>query len=387
MTELRVPIKRELRDELDAAAVARMWSRIDARGRAQSRHTPGRKLVLAVAGVACAVVVTVIAWPRTDQPRRGPVALASGESWGTEDAKLELQVSLNDGSRITLAAGSLVEPLANSDSEVVLKQTRGDVTYDIAPHGPRRWTIECGAVSVEVIGTSFRIDRNAQRVHVEVMRGIVLVRGADVPDHVMRLTAGMHADVPNAALAIGRSAPPPAAASDAVATAGAQGPQSPEAHAEPPVRSMARAHDAAEPAHTQPAHDAAATAATPATVDGLLALADVARISGHPADAVDPLERILADHADDPRAPLAALTLGRIQLRSLGEPARAARALQRAVALRLPEGLEEDASALLIEALSRAGDVVAARQAYDQFVARFPDSPRRNELQPWIRDR
>src|SRR5262249_29304756 len=131
-------------------------------------------------------------WPSQSASPRGPVLLADGASWGVVQAAQDLL--LNDGSVITLAPGSRLDPLSNSADAVVVQQARGLVTYDIAPH-QRRWTIECGAVSVEVVGTHFRIERDEHHVRVDVMRGVVLVRGARVPDHVARLTAGMHVDV------------------------------------------------------------------------------------------------------------------------------------------------------------------------------------------------
>jgi hypothetical protein len=100
---------------------------------------------------------------------------------------------------------------------------------------------------------------------------------------------------------------------------------------------------------------------------------------------VEPLERIVAQHGNDPRAPLAAITLGRIELRTLGNPIQAARALQTALALHVPEGLAEDTHALLIESLARSGNHGGARIAYDEYLARFPESDRKPELERWIR--
>jgi hypothetical protein len=124
-----------------------------------------------------------------------------------------------------------------------------------------------------------------------------------------------------------------------------------------------------------------------APVADLFALADVARLSGHPADAVDPLQRIVTDHGSDSRAPLAALTLGRVRLRSLAMPAAAARSLEKAIALGVPEQLAEETHALLIEALSRMGDKERARAEYDRFRARFPASAWLADLQKWVSDR
>jgi len=60
-------------------------------------------------------------------------------------------------------------------------------------------------------------------------------------------------------------------------------------------------------------------------VADLLLLADVARLSGHPHEAVGPFERILDVCPRDAPAPLAALALGRLELDMLNVPARARR--------------------------------------------------------------
>jgi transmembrane sensor len=165
------------------------------------------------------------------------------------------------------------------------------------------------------------------------------------------------------------------------------------ARAEPP-RSLANgeawrelaARGANEQAYAALGQGGVAAQSQSAPVEDLFALADVARLSGHPREAVEPLQRIVGEHSSDPRAPLAALTLGRIQLHSLQEPAAAAQSVQRALALGVPAGLVEDAYALLVESLSRAGDSAGARAAYAQFVERVPGSDRAAELRRWVRE-
>jgi transmembrane sensor len=127
-----------------------------------------------------------------------------------------------------------------------------------------------------------------------------------------------------------------------------------------------------------------AAEAQAASVEDLFALADVARLSGHPAEAVGPLRRIVDSHGGDPRAALAGLTLGRVELKSLGRPADATVALRRAFALGVPRGLAEDAYALLVEAAARSGDRAGARAAYEQYAAQFPHGSRLTELRSWV---
>jgi transmembrane sensor len=117
------------------------------------------------------------------------------------------------------------------------------------------------------------------------------------------------------------------------------------------------------------------------SVADLLALADVARLSGHPREAVAPLERILSRFASDPQAPLAAFALGRLELDALDQPRKAAAALERALALGVPRSLKEDVRARLVEAYGRAGDRTAARAAARAYLREFPDGRERAEME------
>jgi transmembrane sensor len=382
MTELQLPVKRALRDEISERDVARMWNRIEARGRLRLRLRASRTWALAALAAAGAVVAVAIGWPSRDHGHRGPIALADGATWGTLRARGAERVLLDDGSTLALATGAVVEPLDNTETAVVVKQARGIVTYDIAPHH-RRWTIECGAVSVEVIGTSFVVDRDDGRVRIDVMRGVVLVRGAGVPDHVVRLSAGMHIDVATEQRVVTASEPARAASAPPAPPA----PPSRAGTASPsPAWHELAARGANDAAYATLGQGGVASAARSASVDELFALADVARLSGHAAEAVDPLRRIIDDHPHDARAPLAALALGRIQLRSLAMPGAAARTVARAIDLGVPADLAEDASALHVEALARAGKHAAARAEYARFIERFGVGPRTDELGRWIRN-
>jgi hypothetical protein len=138
-------------------------------------------------------------------------------------------------------------------------------------------------------------------------------------------------------------------------------------------------------AYAELGRDGVARMAASAPVEDLFALADVARLSGHPGEAVAPLERVVRDHPEDPRASLAAYTLGRVRLRSLGTPAAAAAAFEQALALKIPAGLEEETYALWIESLATAGDRPGAARAYERYVSRHPDRARDDELEKWLR--
>ena len=114
----------------------------------------------------------------------------------------------------------------------------------------------------------------------------------------------------------------------------------------------------------------------PEDPEDLLLQADVARLSHHAAEAPAPLRRFLDRHVQDPRAPLAAFTLGRVLLDDLRDPRAAAAAFRRAAELAPSGELAEDALAREVEALSRAGDADAARERAAAYEARYPDGRR-----------
>ncbi len=117
-----------------------------------------------------------------------------------------------------------------------------------------------------------------------------------------------------------------------------------------------------------------------ASVDDLFALADVARRSGHPREAVGPLSQIVQRGGG--QAALAAFTLGRLHMDQLGEPAAAAQDFERAVGLGLGGSLREDALVRQVTALARSGQRDRAQEAARACVAQYPGA--RKRLEPWL---
>jgi transmembrane sensor len=220
---------------------------------------------------------------------------------------------------------------------------------------------------------------------VAVHHGVVLVRGERVPDRARRLAAGESLEVTEDS-------------SDDLAT--------PTPHTEEPApvempaavkREIVKDHVAAGKSWRELARSGRNREAFAALgseglrreserlgVGDLLALADVARLSGHPAEAVMPLERILNEFANDSQAPLAAFALGRVELDSLGRARAAASAFRKAIDLGIPSSLREDALARLVESCARSGDVVAARRAADEYRSEFPDGRHAHAIQEWL---
>jgi len=386
------PLRAELREPLDDEAVERVWRRVAARRR---RSVGARGFALAAAAVTVVALGGIIGKIRRDRAEHARVVHASGGALRAAGGGLFRAygataergfVALSDGSRIEIDAGGALDAIENNGRVFVVRIASGRVTFDVRPHGPRRWTIECGLAIVEVVGTRFVVERTAARVRVDVQHGIVRVRGERVSGGDVWLTAGRAITVESRestsaprelvqtteaprnggraaehdgggarSASAATSASPAAAVDDAgidwrpLADRGAFG----DAYAVLGATGIAREAQRADP-------------------DALIDLADVARRSGHPDDALVPLRRLLTDFPNASGAATAAYTLGRLELESLGQPAAAASDLALALRLGLPRGLVEETMAWLVEARARGGDHDGAFAGAEAYVARYP---------------
>src|SRR5450631_212597 len=381
MSRLRYPLKDLLSDPTSEEALARAWRGIEAR----APRARGRARVWAMASVVVAAAA-VIALATFEGRDRGPLRFADGRPLGAVDAPpVGAVLSLSDGSRVDLAGGARFASLESNGASFVAVLERGSAHFEVRPGGPRRWQIECGLATVEVVGTGFDCARAPGKLRVSVQHGAVLVRGERVPDRARRLAAGESLEL--------LEPPAPAEASQAPVDA-------PEAPAATTVAAAPRRDPVAEDAGVwrelaRAGHHREAFAALGPQgllretkrlgVADLLVLADVARLSGHAAEAVAPLERILRDFPGDPQAPLAALALGRVELDTLDRPAKAATALNRALSLGVPHSLREDVRTRLVEAYARAGKRAAARAAAAAYLREYPDGRDRSIVESQMR--
>jgi transmembrane sensor len=375
VSRLELPIKEHLRDPAEEAALHRIWSQIDGRFprlRRRRRHVVlGGGLALA----ACAAFA-LVTFVRRDA---GPLRFADGRPLVAVDAPAAgSRLALSDGSSVELGAGARFEPLESSGTSFLAVLQRGRASFEVRPGGPRRWQVECGLATVEVVGTRFACERAPGRLRVSVQRGEVVVRGERVADRARRLVAGQSLDIVEAPVVSAPVAAEPASSPPSPLVAAAPVPASSEP--EGAWRELARGGQHGE-AFAALGRAGLRRETQRLGVADLLALADVARLSGHPREAVAPLERILTSFARDPQAPLAAFALGRLELDSLDQPHRAATALERALALGLPQSLQEDARARLVEAYGRAGDQTAARRAARGYLSLFPSGRYRAEME------
>jgi len=276
--------------------------------------------------------------PMVPPPHAPPIRIAAS----TPTPAPALERTLADGTRwVPERDGTAMEVQQNSATRVALRLRRGRARVVVPPRPRRDFVLVADEVELRVAGSHFSVERARGQVGVWVEEGQVQVSwpgGADL------LHAGRSAwyplpDEPLPAMTVTADRP----------------------------RRHRRRHRTRRPTRR--------TARPEQQTDGagdLLRAMDLARSRGNPAEAVQLLQAFLRDHASDPRAPLAAFTLGRVHLTQLGEPLQAAQAFARARALAPSGSLAEDALAREVEARARAGDRARARARAQEYLRSYP---------------
>ncbi len=321
------------------------------RGLERSRR---RRVALVVVAGACTLLLGFFLG-RQEAPSRARLALP-----GPTPTEL---LDLPDGSRVNaVSIGARVEAVAVSPENVTLRLDAGTARFSVTPNPSRPFRVLARDVSVTVLGTVFSVGVEANAVRVAVERGRVRVDG---PHGSRELALGESATFPSKT-ALERE---------------------PVVDPLPPIESARPSPAAAQPSWRTLAKDqsygpalsrllAEGPNAVRDTPEDLLLAADVARLGGRPDRAVSPLQRMIADHAFDPRAPLAAFTLGRTLLEQLGRPREAAQAF--ATARRLDRGgtLTQDALAREVESWSGAGESEQAHARALEYLKLYPQGRR-----------
>jgi len=117
------------------------------------------------------------------------------------------------------------------------------------------------------------------------------------------------------------------------------------------------------------------------TIEQLVMLADVARLSGHARAAVAPLRRAAA--MEGAAAAVAGYSLGRLLLDELREFGAAATAIEGAIGKGLPGGLDEPALARLVEAHARAKHAADAKRWAEVYERKYPRGREVEAVRRW----
>jgi transmembrane sensor len=401
VSELETPLRNVLARAVTDRDTRRIWAGIAASREARFERGPVWRA--AFAGAALATLLLLGLRLATGGGSGKGLTLADGRDLVALEAPPAVrdEVALADRSRLARDAGVRLHVLENTASVVDMLLESGRVHLHVEKGGQRRWIVECGLLSAEVVGTDFVVERDPGHARVDVLEGVVLVRGDRVQNRVKRLGAGESLEVlaegaVSAAARESEPTPPPRLAPSSAPTA------SPVASARAgeglPVESPTAAASSGASTWRELAGKAAygrayetlgeggiAKSTVGATVDVLLELADVARLSGHPGEAIAPLTEIADRHGDDPRSSLAAFTLGRVLLDRA--PALATHRFEQALARGLPMSLVEDAMAHVVDARARAGDRQGALEAAARYEAAYPSGRHRASVRLWAGER
>ncbi len=247
-----------------------------------------------------------------------------------------------------LSPDTILEPLPEHQGRG-FNLRAGGARFSVLHDAQHPFVVEAGTVTIEDLGTNFTVRYvGADRLDVVVEEGRVRVRAAGTDTD---LAAGATLRVP-----LARKAEP--ARPPALLAASAWRPLAERGAYEEARRALRKA----------------GPGAVRNDMPDLMLAADAARLSGHSAEAVPYLQRVVREHARDPGAGVAAFTLGRVLLDELGRPAEAGEAF--AVARAAGGPLAEDALAREVEAASRAGDRSRSRELALLYRRLYPNGRR-----------
>lgn len=355
----------ELEPGWDERDVERVWQGLK---RKRRRRAVAAGVGVAAVATAAAAVWALLVVPGRDaivQPARPPAPPSPSQPSHRDEA-----VRFADGSTAVPFGGyeGSLAVIEDTPQRIMVALAKGGGRFDVVPRPERVFSVRAGEVTVSVLGTAFSVERVADRVGVTVTRGTVQV---DWGAGARRLAAGEDGWFP------------PLVVSPAAAEEPAEGPAK---EAGPVRHKRKRVDDGAATPSPSPTVEPAEPAVPPVPdAAKLLADADRARLAGRFEDGASLLSRLIREHPGDPRAPLAAFSLGRILLGELHRPAEAAQAFARVRAL-APDGpLAEDALAREVEAWARAGNLERARARGAEYLRLYPNGTRAADVTEAVR--
>lgn len=269
------------------------------------------------------------------------------------------RIDLADGSFALLDEGARVVPEMVVDNRVELRQFEGSATYDVVPGRSRKFSVLVDDVRIDVLGTSFRVEKLDGGLRVAVVRGKVQVTRAE---RSVVLAAGEE-------LTWREDAPETESTLVAPATPDRATPIPTPAVSVPIEEPTVKSADAPSSARTAAAEEPVG----PSAAD-LFRKADDARASGNQAEAVRLLEELIAKHPKDSRVTLATFTIGRLEMQR-GNAAKAAAAFESC-----GQALNGEALAEAALARSRAGQGGAAQALATRYLQLFPEGARAKEM-------
>jgi transmembrane sensor len=336
---------------MDPALSDRDVERLVAGAHQRRRRRKVRRIALAGGAVgALAFALAMVAHRASNPPRQELIAKRRTEpSVGTDRI-----LRLADGS-IAVALDPATEIAVAEDLtfRIGLSLARGRGRFEVTRRPARPFVVRAGEVTITVVGTVFTVERVADRVGVSVERGTVRVDWGVGSALLRKGESGWY---------------PPLLISAPNGRAGTEEKRTPSPHVgtadrTPVLASSRGGASAPESPKVESAED-------------LLVAADSARLAGHADQGADLLRKLLREHGNDPRAPLAAFTLGRMLLMELARPRDAAAAFAEVRRLS-PEGpFAEDALAREVESLRQSGRAAEAHTQAEEYLRLYPSGRR-----------
>jgi len=340
-------------------------------GRGMMRRKRRREVVRASAVALAALSAVILAiFGSRGFLSRGSSPVASGPA-----SSAPAVLALSEGSVVTpVDLASQVRTVETSATRVVVQVVAGAARFDVSRNPQRVFRVEAGKVAVEVLGTSFVVERmEGEQARVAVDRGRVRVSWEG---NAVELGAGEQGVFPRP-----MTEPSPSASATSSSTPATPAPTAAPAVSAPKAATWRTLAQEGEFEKAWAAMQADGPGAVRNDAADLMLAADVARMSKHSDQAVAPLRKLLASHPGDPRAALAAFTLGRVLLDELGRPREAAEAFAKARAM--GGAMAQDALAREVEAWSRAGDAATARARAEEYVRAYPGGRRERSVRKY----
>jgi hypothetical protein len=339
------PLRPWLDPGLDSARIARQWGAIEGRldRGARPRWTWG------AAFLGAAVAIGALGF--------GLSRLHSAPHEVAVQPTVPSVLILADGSRVTLDPDAKVDLITNERAHVVASVQRGKARFDVAADPGRVFSVLAGEVEMSVAGAQFQLDFDpaSSAVTVAVASGSVEIRSPAKPGEVHRVNVGETWSTARAAV---DPVAPPAPPSEATAAASV---------------------DPIVPAVTAPTPARGAAAAPVEDARSLFESANQARRGGDLARASTLYRELTRRFPNDPRARVAALELGRIEM-DRGrdrdrdhDPAVAEQALRQASSAEAGSSVHEDALARLVQLYAAKGDARACQVAQARYLAAYPN--------------
>ncbi|MBN2193590.1 MAG: FecR domain-containing protein [Polyangiaceae bacterium] len=324
-------------------------------GMARQRKNVRRARGMTVGVAVFAAVALFLVWQRSS-PGLVAVSVPASTSAATAPAQV------TDFRVTPLARETRWSEIERSPSAVRVRLAQGAARFEVAPDRDRQFQVIAGEARVTVLGTIFSVELHQETVEVGVERGKVRLEWTDGS---VVLGPGSRQVVP---LRHGELA-----ANTADRSGERTETQDAAARTAPDWRALAANGSYQEAYAALQVSGADGVRHEP---EDLMLAADVARLGGDPRAAVHWLEEVVSSHRGDPRAALAAFTLGRVLLDQLGRPGQAAEAFARARRMAPTGALAEDALAREVEARARSGDEATARDRAREYIERYPSGRR-----------